>query len=138
MKKIYIGIVLFIAVVLYLYTAQRYEYNRKKEFFIHFDTTNIIGSVEYAEIYSQACMFKIEGIEEEFIFYPYYSELNDNKTFYNLVEKGDSIIKEAYSDVLIVKKDNKVYQYTFSDTVNIFNHYCPIKIQKNNHTGITD
>ncbi len=121
MKKIYIGIVLFIAVVLYLYTAQRYEYNRQKEFFIHFDTTNIIGSVEYAKIYSQGCMFKIEGIEEEFIFYPYTSELNDNKIFDKLVEKGDSIIKEAYSDVLILKKDNKVYQYTFSEPVDIFN-----------------
>jgi len=63
-------------------------------------------------------VFKIEGIEKEFVFYPYTSELNDNKIFYNVAEKGVFIIKEAHSDILKVKKNDKVYQYKFRKPTN--------------------
>jgi len=114
MKMVYVGIViLFIAVLIYLFTAQKIGGNREEQFFMHFDTTNINGILEYAKIGYHGSVFKIEGIEKEFVFYPYTSELNDNKIFYNIAEKGDLIIKEAHSEVLKVKKNEKVYQYEF-------------------------
>ncbi len=113
MKMVYVGIVIFIAVLIYFFTAQRIGGNREEQFFIHFDTTNINGRLEYAKIGYHGSVFKIEGIEKEFVFYPFTSELNDNTIFYNIAKKGDLIIKDAYSDTLKVKKKNKVYLYKF-------------------------
>lgn len=113
MKMVYVGIVIFIAVLIYIFTAQRVGENREEQFFMRFDTTDINGRLEYAKIGYHGSVFKIEGIEEEFVFYPFTSELSDNKIFYNIAEKGDLVIKEAHSDILKVKKNGKVYQYKF-------------------------
>lgn len=118
MQMVYVGIVIFIAVLIYLFSAQRIGGNREEQFFIRFDTTNINGRLEYAKIGYHGSEFKIEGIEKEFVFYPYTSDLNDNKIFYNVAEKGDLIIKEAHSDTLKVKKNDKVYQYKFRKSNN--------------------
>lgn len=114
MKTVYFRIVIvFIVVLIYLFTAQFIGGNREEQFFMRFDTTNINGKLEYSKIGYHGSVFKIEGIEKEFVFFPYTNELNDNKIFYNIADKGDSIIKEAHSDVLMVKKNGKVYQYKF-------------------------
>lgn len=113
MKKVYVGIVIFFAVLVYLFTSQKIGGKREEQFFIRFDTTNINGRVEYAKIGYHGSVFKIEGIDKEFVFYPYTSELNDNEIFYNVAEKGDLIIKGAHSEILKVKKNDKVYQYKF-------------------------
>jgi hypothetical protein len=113
MKMVYIGIVIFIAVLIYLFTAQRTGRNREEQFFIRFDTTNINGRLEYAKIGYHGSVFKIEGIEKEFVFYPFTDELNDNKIFYNIAQKGDLIIKDSHSNTLKVKKNDKVYLYKF-------------------------
>jgi hypothetical protein len=113
MKKVYFGIVIFVVVLIYLFTAQRIDQNREEQFFIRFDTTNINGRLEYAKIGYHGSVFKIEGIEKEFIFYPITDELNDNKIFYNIAQKGDWIIKDSHSNILKVKKNEKVYLYKF-------------------------
>ena len=114
MKIVYIGIAILIIVFVYLFTAQKMGKNREEQFFIHFDTTNINGKLEYAKIGYHGCVFKIEGIEKEFVFYPYTSELNENNIFYNIAKEGDLVIKKAHSDILILKKeDDKVYMYKF-------------------------
>ena len=114
MKKIYVRIVIIIiAVLIYLFIAQRMGVNREEQFFIRFDTTSINGKLEYAKIGYHGSVFKIEEIEKEFVFYPYTSELNDDKIFYNIAKKGDLITKEAHSDILKVKKKDKIYFYKF-------------------------
>jgi len=104
MKKVYVRIVIIIAILIYLFIAQGIGINKEEQFFIRFDTTSINGKLEYAKIGYHGSVIKIEGIEKEFVFYPYTSELNHNKIFYNIAKKGDLIIKEAHSDILKVKK----------------------------------
>lgn len=110
---VYIGIVIFIAVLIYLFTAQSIGGKREEQFFIRFDTTNINGKLEYVKIRYHLCAFKIEGIDDEFYFDPITSSLNNKKLFEYTAEKGDLIIKKAHSDILKVKKNDKVYQYKF-------------------------
>lgn len=114
MKIVYIGIAILIIVFVYLFAAQKVGGNREEQFFIRFNTSNINGRLEYAKIGYHGSVFKIEGIEKEFVFYPYTSELNENNIFYNIAKKGDWVIKEAHSDILRLKKeDDKVYMYKF-------------------------
>src|SRR5690554_1275724 len=113
MRMVYVVIIILIVVLIYLFTAQRIGGNREEQFFTRFDTTNIYGRLEYAKIGYHGSVFKIEGIKKEFVFYPFTSELNDNKIFYNIATKGDLIIKDAHSDVLKVMKNDEVYLYKF-------------------------
>ncbi len=112
-KKTYLGIILIIVLSVSLFTAQKLGENREKQFFIHFDNTNINGKLEYVKIRYHLCAFKIEGIEEELYFDPITSTLSNKKLFEHIAEKGDLIIKEAHSDFLKIKKKDKVYQYKF-------------------------
>ncbi len=73
--------------------------------------------LEYVKVGYHGSVFKIEGIENEFVFYPYTGKLNNNKIFYNVAEKGDVIIKKAHSDILRLKKKDTIYQYKFRETL---------------------
>jgi hypothetical protein len=111
---IYIGIFIFLLLaIIYIYTAQKFGINREQRFYTHFDTTDIYGKLEYAKIGYHGVVFKVIGINEEFIFYPYTSMLNNNKIFYNLAERGGLIIKPKHSDTLRLQKDDVIYLYTF-------------------------
>ena len=110
---IYLGILILVGIIIYFFIAQNIGENREEQFFIRFDTTNINGKLEYAKIGYHGSVFKIEGIEKEFVFYPYTSELNDNKIFCNIAKKGDFIIKDSHSDILKLKNNDKVYLYKF-------------------------
>ncbi len=112
MKIVYSVIIIFVVVFIYLFIAQNYGENREEEFFTRFDTTDINGVLEYAKVGYHGSVFKIEEIDNEFVFYPYIGELN-NKIFYNVAEKGDVIIKKAHSDILRLKKKDTIYQYKF-------------------------
>lgn len=111
---VFIGIIIFIGVLIYLFIAQKVGKDREGQFFTRFDNANINGKLEYAKIGYHGSVFKIEGIEKEFVFYPYTNnELNDNKLFNNVAEKGDFIIKERHSDTLKLMKKNRAYLYKF-------------------------
>jgi len=112
-KKIYFGILIFFMVVVYLFITQKIGKDREEQFFIRFDNSNISGNIEYAKIGYHGSVFKIEGIEKEFVFYPFTSELNNNQIFYKIAKRGDLIIKEVNSDTLKLKKNGKVYFYKF-------------------------
>ncbi len=113
MKRTYFSIAILIIIFIYLFIAQKIGGNREEQFFIRFDTTNINGKLEYVKIRYHLCAFKIEGINDEFYFDPITSSLNDNKLFEYFAKKGDSIIKKAHSEILKVKKNDKIYQYKF-------------------------
>jgi hypothetical protein len=106
------GIVLSILIIL-LYVGPKYESHRFKNNFIDFDTTDIIGEIEYVSLASHSVVFRIKGNSKMFIFYPRTSELNKNRIFDHLVEKGDTIIKGKFSDTLRLIKNGDEYLYTF-------------------------
>ena len=81
-----------------------------------FDAADINGEVEYARV-SKGSIFKIKGIEQEFLFYPYTGILNERNLFYHLAEEGDWIVKPPYADTLKLYKGDKIYLYTFRKMV---------------------
>jgi hypothetical protein len=106
------GIVLLI-IIIFFYVREKYEDNKWKNEFIHFDTTYINGEIEYVALASHAVVFKIKGNKSKYIFSPQTSELNEKRIFYHLAEKGDTIIKGKFSDTLKLIKNGDEYLYTF-------------------------
>jgi hypothetical protein len=116
MKKVYVVIILLIAISLYLFIALKIGGERAGNLYYHFNTSSINGELEYVEIKYHNSAFKIIGEDDEYCFDPITSELNDYKIFLYTAEKGDLVIKEAHSDILrLKKKDGKVYMYKFRD-----------------------
>ena len=88
----------------------------KKQFqreYNQFNSQEIIGKIEYIRSKHRGVAFKIEEYKNEFIFHPYTNVINGFHLFYNIAERGDSIIKGSFSDTLILIKNNNVYYYTF-------------------------
>jgi len=113
MKRVYIGIIILIAASIYLFIALKIGSKRTVNSYNHFNSSNLNGELEYVEIKYHKSAFKILGVDDEFCFDPITSELNDNKKFLYTAQKGDIIIKKAFSDTLKLKKDDKIYQYKF-------------------------
>ena len=115
MKKIYFGYILSIGLIIFIFVDQGNDGNKESQFFNRFNTTNIQGEIEYVKHRYESSIFKIEEIEKEFVFYPFRNELNNYKSFCNIAEKGDMVIKKSYSDTLMLlkKKNNEVYLYIF-------------------------
>jgi hypothetical protein len=58
--------------------------------------------------------FKLKGVQQEFVIRDNIDEqLNENKTFGDVVSKGDTIIKPAKKDTLTLLHLGKAYKYTF-------------------------
>ena len=113
-KTLYLYIITSLLIfILYQFPISCNGGKRELRFYNHFNNTDINGKLEYAKIGYHGTVFKIEGVEEEFVFYPHTSNLNNKKIFYQVAEKGDLIIKHSYADTLKLKKDNIVYLYTF-------------------------
>jgi hypothetical protein len=111
--KFIIGAIILVILIILSYFGGQYESNRFKNNFIDFDTTDIIGELEYVSLASHNVVFRIKGNSKMFIFYPRTSELNKNRIFDHLVEKGDTIIKGKFSDTLRLIKNGDEYLYTF-------------------------
>ena len=105
--------VVVVTLLLGLYAAHRFGKNREERFFAHFNSSCINGIIAYSAIGYHGSVFKIEGIEEEFLFYPVTGDINENRIFYHVAKKGDLIVKQAYSDTLKVITKDKVYLYQF-------------------------
>lgn len=79
-----------------------------------FYETTITGTLTNIGTLYHGTSVTVNNSAEKFLFYPYADKrLNDGKVFDNLAEKGDSIIKIAYSDSLILIKRGKKYFYKF-------------------------
>lgn len=112
-KVIASTLVVLLFLIIFFAVREKYESNRFKNNFIDFDTTNIIGELEYVALASHGVVFRIKGNSKMFIFYPRTSELNKNRIFDHLAEKGDTIIKGKFSDTLKLIKNRNKYLYTF-------------------------
>jgi hypothetical protein len=80
---------------------------------VNFYKTDIAGKLIDVHASSGWTFIKVQNYNEEFAFSPNTSEINQNSIFSYIAEKGDSLIKTAYSDTLILIKKGEVYRYTF-------------------------
>lgn len=79
-----------------------------------FNEANIYGRVEKLGIKNHGTSFKIKNDLNEYVFYPYTNiKLNDSKPFDEFVKDGDSMMKPAFSEILVVFKNGKAYEYRF-------------------------
>lgn len=78
-----------------------------------FDNSKIDGVLKDVYIKHHGVGFKLTNVNDEFVFYPYTSELNDNKVFDQLAKGGDRIIKSQNSDTLILISNDKENKYIF-------------------------
>lgn len=102
-----------IIAVIYVLTANYFGGKRTKQEFLKFDNSKIDGMIKDIYIKHHGVGFKIGEDNEEFIFYPYTSDLNDNKIFDHLAKSGDRVIKRQNSDTLTLISNDKEYKYTF-------------------------
>lgn len=112
-RKIYLIIVFVVIAVIYIMTANYFGSRRTKQEFLKFDNSEINGDIKDVYFKHHGVGFKITGINEEFIFYPNTSDLNDNKIFDHLAKIGDRVFKSKNSDTLTLISNDKKYKYTF-------------------------
>jgi hypothetical protein len=86
---------------------------RTKQEFLKFDNSEINGIIKEIYIKHHCTGFKVGENNEDFVFYPYTSDLNDRKIFSHIAKPGDRLIKSQNSDTLILIANNKKYKYTF-------------------------
>lgn len=115
MKKKYLILIgsLILFTILIIWNVNR---NSKigKAFFRDFDKANMVGVILQIERGYNGALFRLDNDTNEYVFYPYVDkDLNESRKFLYTAEKGDSIIKPAYSDTLILIKGNKVLKYKF-------------------------
>lgn len=110
-KMFIIGIILIVFLLAYNQYIAREK--GKKNFKI-FDKAKIESTLKIdSYIISKGSGIKLED-GSEYVFYPHTDRiLNKNKIFNYEAKKGDKIIKEEYSDTLLLIKQGKVLKYTF-------------------------
>ena len=102
-----------IIAIIYILTANYFGSRQIKQDFLIFDKSEIDGLINDVYIKHHGVGFTIVGENEEFIFNPKTSELNDNKIFDHLAKSGDRVFKRQNSDTLILITNDKEYKYTF-------------------------
>lgn len=107
--------ILLVTIILSLYIPFSLHFNnlRTKKMFTKFYRSKICGEISNVTIAHHGVKISIKDHAESFIFYPLSSPLNDYRIFNLTAEKGDSLIKEKYSDTLKLVKNHKVYLFTF-------------------------
>ena len=104
-------LILFIAVIIWNINKNN---QLGKTFFRDFDTANMDGVILQIERGYNGTLFQLDNDSKKYVFYPYLDKkLNESNNFLYTAEKGDSIIKPAYSDTLKLIKGNKVLKYEF-------------------------
>ncbi len=96
-----------------LFFIQMWGNNRDNRFYNEFNSANINGVLTFSKTGYYKRVFKIEKSKIKFVFSPMLS-INQKQSFSKVAKKGDIIIKPAYSDTLILKKnDSSIYLFTF-------------------------
>ncbi|WP_115375059.1 hypothetical protein [Adhaeribacter pallidiroseus] len=108
-KYIFIGIIFFLT---YAVIAQLWGTEKGINDFSKFNKAEIKGKIE-KKVYASASGTRINIKEQEYIFHPITNKENRNKIFSYIAEVGDSILKPAYSDTLILIKKGRLLKYAF-------------------------
>lgn len=92
----------------------RYATKQGVKDFKVFNGSDIRGIIENVETRHHGSSFQIKGDSMRYIFYPMgYRGANGDHPFTNFAQPGDSVIKKAYGDSIILIKDGKRYIYFF-------------------------
>jgi hypothetical protein len=114
-KKFFI--VFVVIGIVYLVFAQFLgNRNAVKRFDVFFNS-NLKGEIQKIGIKHHGVSLKMNNDENEYVFYPYTSDLNDKNVFNYFANACDSIVKPINTDTLILIKQNKRYKYTFQKFV---------------------
>jgi hypothetical protein len=108
-----IGVVLILIVVSYIYFGGIYMRKQGNNLYSTFNSSDLNGEIERVYVAYKGIAFKLTSDSSTYVFYPITGTLNNNQIFNSFAEKGDRIIKPAYSDTLKLVKGDKVYLYTF-------------------------
>ncbi|MBK9462302.1 MAG: hypothetical protein IPN94_23485 [Sphingobacteriales bacterium] len=114
MKKYTGKIIVFIVFIFYIVWSGQYEKKQGRNNYTLFMSHNIIGVIQRIRIVQHSDAITIKGSNQEFVFSPITDKkLNGGNIFTDFAEKGDSVIKKANSDTLILIKSGKRYYYMF-------------------------
>ena len=112
MNKYLVFTKLILLMVLYIIINMIFSKNGAIDDFRQFNSHNINGELEDVSIAHHGVKFKLKKDTMEYFFHPYIN-LKEDKIFNRFAEKGDVILKPAYSDTLKLIKKQKVYLYSF-------------------------
>ncbi len=114
-SKIILYFILTTAVIAYVSLSQHFGNIRAKKQFDLFFNSNLKGEIDWVDIKYHGVAFKLTNDINEYIFYPYTSQLNDKNIFNHFAVAGDSIVKPMKSDTLVLVKNFKHFKYTFQE-----------------------
>lgn len=111
----YFMLAVFILLVAgFIFFGIRYTENQTNKDFKEFNETAINGTLINVSIAHHGTGFMINNCKIEFVFYPKKDEeLNQNKSFEDIANEGDSVYKKAFSDTLLLRKNKIIYKYLF-------------------------
>jgi hypothetical protein len=78
----------------------------------NFNEANIVGRIESVEIINHGLITRLK-MENSLVVFKFSPYANGNNRFEEFAKKGDSIIKPPLSDLLVLFKNDKAYEYTF-------------------------
>ncbi|PWW19091.1 hypothetical protein DEU40_12145 [Chryseobacterium sp. AG844] len=111
-KKIPILLGFVSVILLYLYYGGNYMDNRGKKNFNQFDKMSINDTILDLNEFSRGV--KLHFKNNEVIFYPLTSTLNENNIFFLTAKKGDKVLKKTFQDTqTLEQKDGNILKYTF-------------------------
>lgn len=105
-------VILLASVTFYIMGSRKTTYaKRLAQEYTTLNKAHIKGVVEKTGVALGIYFFKVTNNSHKFIINP---DVNENgQYFITFVDEGDSIIKPAYSQQLIVKKKNSIVYYNF-------------------------
>jgi|SRR5690242_9864285 len=119
MKNKYILVLIGLAFIAY-FTFIIFNIKSRRQDLAIFLSAKLEGKVVYLYSSSGGERFSLDNSPRKFIFWAHTGVLNDYHSFDKTAEIGDSIVKPAYSDtLLLIKKSGKRYEYTFKTSYNI-------------------
>ena len=114
MKKYTGKIIIFIVFAFYIAWSGPYMRKLGQENYALFMSHDIVGVIQRVQITLKQSGITLKGSNQEFVFSPITDKkLNGGNIFIDFAEKGDSVIKKANSDTLILIKSGKRYYYMF-------------------------
>src|SRR5690606_998470 len=112
MKPIYILVIIIVFGGIFIISSIEVSKRTKKDYKM-FNKSDIKGVLLRGSSGSGIDRFYLKDDEKEYRFSPYTSELNDFEIFVHIAKVGDSIIKPAFSDTLILIHDGRILKYIF-------------------------
>lgn len=115
-NKILLFIIVGVIWVISMGTFQSIRLHREaKSGYPVFNSKKIEGKILKYGVSGGLYFIKISNIDEELTFSPITLEIDSGKSFFDIAKPGDSILKKAYGDTIILIHDGEKYYYLFDE-----------------------